>query len=215
MEAYRQTHTHTGERAHAPWKHTLTAKHAHKAHRYTRLHTLRLVLKNTYTCTDTHTNTHMCANCQERCLEREDPCHLLSHPASLFWLSNCQSHLSTTSHAEKQMSACHFSRHLTLKCSPFRSISEREEGGLSERERDPYLSLSLSGIQHLVHSSQLLVLSGKSQGQIAHIRHDYCNRLPPSSARWQFPSPALGFWLPKHASGSFYRHWLSADSRWN
>lgn len=110
-----------------------------------------------------------------------------------------------------------------FKASDFKMFSlsvhlwKRRGGTEWKRERSlpVSLSLSLSGIQHLVHSSQLLVLSGKSQGQIAHIRHDYCNRLPPSSARWQFPSPALGFWLPKHASGSFYRHWLSADSRWN
>lgn len=81
-----------------------------------------LCYKHTHTC-----DTHACDNCQERCLEREDPCHLLSHPASLFWLPSCQSPLSTTSHAEKQMSACHFSRHLTLKCSPFSSISEGRE----------------------------------------------------------------------------------------
>ncbi|MEQ2164246.1 hypothetical protein GOODEAATRI_004593 [Goodea atripinnis] len=61
----------------------------------------------------------MDANCQERYLETEDPCHLLFQPASLFWLLDCQSPLPTTSHTEKQMSACHFSRHLTLKCSPF------------------------------------------------------------------------------------------------
>lgn len=101
-----------------------------------------------------------------------------------------------------------------FKMFSFSSISERGEGDWGE-ERDAHLSFSLSGIQHLLHSSQLLVLSGKSQGQIAHIRHDYCNRLPPSSTRRQFPSPALGFWLPKHTSGSFYYHWLSADSRWN
>lgn len=85
------------------------------------MHTKRIDT-HAYTVADLcykHTHTHMRANCQERCLEREDPCHLLSHPARLFWLPNCQSPLSTTSHAEKQMSACHFSRHLTLKCSPF------------------------------------------------------------------------------------------------
>lgn len=130
---------------------THAVEHAHKAHRYTRLHSCRLVLQtHTHLHTCTHSRTHKHGNCQATCLEREDPCHLLFHPASPFWLPNCQSPLSTTSHAEKQMSACHFSRHLTLKCSSSSSISE---GGETKQKRETLTYVSLW------HSSPALALT--------------------------------------------------------
>lgn len=51
------------------------------------------------------------------------------------------------------MSACHFSKHLTLKCSPFWSFSE---------ERGASSAVSLLAIQRLLHP----VLSDRSSGQI-------------------------------------------------
>lgn len=57
--------------------------------------------------------------------------------------------------------------------------------------------VSLCGIHLLLRSLLLLVLSGKSQGPIAHIINDYCNSLSPSSAQWQFPCFAIGFCLPE------------------
>lgn len=131
-------------------------------------------MKHTHTCRNrhTHAHTHNPANCQERCLERKDPCHLLSRPASLFGLSNCQSPLSTTSPSEKQMSACHFSRHLTFLFFP--------RPPLKVERPSP---VSLCGIHLLLRSLLLFVFSSESQGPIVHIRHDYCNSLSPSSAR--------------------------------
>ena len=118
------THTERGACAHAQNTHTHTHTHTHNVHRYTRPHSCRLVLQ-THTPAHTHTNAHTHVNCQERCLEREDPCHLLSRPASLLWLPNCQSPLSTTSHTEKQMSDCHFSEASDFKMVPFFSVHLR------------------------------------------------------------------------------------------
>lgn len=113
--------------------------HTHIKYIDTYAHTVAgLCRKHTHLLT--HTNAHTHVNCQERCLEREDPCHLLSRPASLLWLPNCQSPLSTTSHTEKQMSACHFSEASDFKMVPlfFQSISEGRE-----RERPSPACLSL------------------------------------------------------------------------
>lgn len=145
------------------WRHTERRASAHKAHRYTRPHSYTLLSAR-----------------KDVWRERTPAIPSPILPGS----SGCPTAnlLSTTSHAEKQMSACHFSWNLTLKC--FRPFLKVER-----------LTCLLWGVSSLLCSLLLLVLSHKSLGQIAHIRHDYCNSLSPFL-------PGGNFSAPLWASGS-------------
>lgn len=159
--------------------------HTHtRAHRSARPHSWRLVLQtHAHTCWRAFSRTH--ASCQERCLEREDLCHLLSHPASLFWLPNCQSPLSTTSHTEKQMSACHFLRRLTPLFFFFFFFIHRW------RWREPHLSVTYVyyGVSH--SSLYFRVKARVKQLKLDMIIAILCHFLVPG---YDFPALFLPSW---------------------
>lgn len=144
---------------------------------------------NTHTCSHTQMHTRMLTARRDVWRERTPAISSPVLPAC----SGCPTANLLSPQPVTLKSKCQpvtFPRHLTLKWSPFFfSPSPKVERG-----RDPHLPVSLCGIHLLPHSSLLLVLLGKSQGQIARIRHDYCNSLSPSSARRQFSLPR--FWFP-------------------